>query len=89
MQYCIRAMLLPLSHAAFLFMLPHNTVYYVCMCNTHQELQQSVGPIDTVDNLIHVLYWSLTKLLHHEENIDQQSAEDLGVTEENVFNIFM
>lgn len=42
----------------------------VCWCNTHQELQQSVGTIDTVNNFIHVFHWSLTKLLHHEENVD-------------------
>lgn len=63
-------------------LLPLVSVYCVCMCDTHQELQQSVCPVDTVDNFIHVLYWSLSKLLHHEENVDQQSAEDLGVTEE-------
>lgn len=54
------------------------------MCETHQELQQSVGPIDTVDNFIHVFYWSLTKLLHHEENIDQQGTENLRVIEDCV-----
>lgn len=62
---------------------------FVRVCDTHKKLQQSVGPIDTVDNLIHVLYWSLTKLFHHEENIDQQSAEDLCVTEEKAFNVLM
>lgn len=53
------------------------------MCDAHQELQQSVGPVNTVDNFIHVLYWSLPKLLHHEENVDQQSAKDLGEIEES------
>lgn len=59
------------------------------MCDTHQELQQSVGPIYTIDNLIHVLYWSLAELLYHEENVDQQSAEDLEAREENVFNTML
>lgn len=43
----------------------------------YQKLQQSVGPIHTVDDLIHVLHWRLTKLLHHEEDIDEESTEDL------------
>lgn len=50
------------------------------MCDTHHKLQQSVSPINIVDNLIHVLNRSLTEFLDHEENIDQQSAKDLGVT---------
>lgn len=54
------------------------------MCISHQEFQQSVGPIDTVNHFIHVLHWSLPELLHHEENIDEQSAEDLKQAEKDV-----
>lgn len=43
-------------------------------CNTHQELQESVRSINIVDNFIHVLHWSLAELLHHKENVDQQST---------------
>lgn len=51
----------------------------VYVCVTYQKLQQSVGPIYTIYDFIHVLHWSFTKLLHHEENIDQKSAKDLAV----------
>lgn len=54
------------------------------LCVTYQKLQQSVSPIHTVDNFIHVLHWSFTKLLHHEENIDEESTKNLRVTEESV-----
>lgn len=47
----------------------------------YQKLQQSVGPIYTVDNFIHVLHRSFTKLLHHEEHIDEESTENLAETE--------
>ena len=70
-------------------LLPLVSVYRVYMCDTHQELQQSVRPVDTVDNFIHVLYWSLSKLLHHEENVDQQSAEDLGGDRGECLSILM
>ena len=54
-------------------------------CNTHQELQQSVRSIHIVDNFIHVLHWSLAELLHHKENIDQQSTKNLQEREEGTF----
>lgn len=57
----------------------------------YQKLQQSVGPIDIVDDLIHVLHGSFPKLLHHEKDVDQQSTENLEVTEEKcqfLSNIF-
>lgn len=54
-------------------------------CVSHQEFQQSVGPIDAVYDFIHVLHRSLTELLHHKENIDEQSAEDLEQGEKDVF----
>lgn len=70
-------------------MLLYKAVYHVCTCDAHQELQQPVGPVDTVDNFIHVLHWSLTKLLHHEKNVDQQSAKDLRVTEGSVWMLLI
>lgn len=51
---------------------------------SHQEFQQSVGPINAVYDFIHVLHRSLTELLHHEENINEQSAEDLEQVEKDV-----
>lgn len=43
----------------------------------HQELQESVGPVDNVDDFIHVLHRSFTNLLHHEEDVDQKGAKNL------------
>lgn len=56
----------------------------MCARVSHQEFQQSVGPIDTVNHFVHVLHWSLPELLHHEEDIDEQSAEDLEQAEKDV-----
>lgn len=63
----------------------NDTIRLMSACNTHQELQQSVRSIDIVDNFIHVLHWSLAELLHHKENIDQQSTKDLQKREEVTF----
>lgn len=62
----------------------------LAICDTldfqaHQELQQSVRPVDVVDDFVHVLHWSLTELLHHKENINQQSTKDLQRREEGTF----
>ncbi len=47
----------------------------------HQELQQPVGAVHPVDDIIHVLHRSLAQLLHHEEHVDQQRAQHLRVKE--------
>lgn len=64
-----------------------DTIRLTLTCNTHQELQQSVRSVNIVDNFIHVLHRSLAELLHHKENIDQQSTKDLQKRERGTFMI--
>lgn len=73
------------AYFSILFSSTRQQIIKACnVCISHQEFQQSVGPIDTVNHFIHVLHWSLPELLHHEENIDEQSAEDLKQAEKDV-----
>lgn len=47
----------------------------------NQELQQPVGAVHPVDDIIHVLHRSLAELLHHEEDVYQQCSQHLAVKE--------